>query len=168
VSYIPYFSKHTKSDRYEHVTLRAALRADPHYRDCRTQGCLGGHIQIPDEDGTLFICRLCKKSFCIKHNTDHSGESCRAYERRTARKRAEDKASEDIIKVSSTRCPMCKVPIHKTHGCDHMTCKSFSPFPQMPAEVRYRYQLRIRILLYLWRRLQSYSSPRQQRTPSYM
>jgi hypothetical protein len=66
----------------------------------------------------------------------HTGETCAAYNNRLAREEQIEEGKklrlkqEELSKQEVERCAMvctrCGVPIQKTSGCDHMTCK-FSP-----------------------------------------
>jgi hypothetical protein len=38
-------------------------------------------------------------------------------------KKAEENASQQLIKKLAKKCPGCKRNIEKNNGCDHMTCK---------------------------------------------
>jgi hypothetical protein len=54
----------------------------------------------------------------------HEGETCAQFDYRTdgTQRRAEEKASEKLIKGTAKKCPGCKGNVEKISGCDHMTC----------------------------------------------
>lgn len=64
---------------------------------------------------------------CVEHKCVwHFEETCEAYERRTnpfARRRYEDRQSDQTIEEVTKACPECGVRIQKEEGCDHMKCK---------------------------------------------
>lgn len=115
-------------DRYDTLATRAALESIPNFRWCLSTSCESG--QIHDATCTKFKCTVCRAKHCVYHNVPwHSGETCEEYDRRTRRRRKDDKASEDMIKETTKVCPECKQPVHKWTGCNHITCKSFQLFP---------------------------------------
>lgn len=115
-------------DRYDTLATRAALESIPNFRWCLSASCESG--QMHDPTCPRFKCTACRSKHCILHNVPwHSGETCEAYDRRNRRRKKDEKASEDMIKETTKLCPECKQPVHKWTGCNHITCKSFQPFP---------------------------------------
>lgn len=49
-----------------------------------------------------------------------------------ARRQRENDLSIQKMKQTTKQCPGCRWPIEKNKGCDHMTCKPGSYFPQFP------------------------------------
>jgi hypothetical protein len=94
---------------------------------CTTPNCVSGQIHISGSDGPIFICHACNGRSCIVHNIAwHEGETCNEYTYRMSprRKRAEERASERLVKQIAKSCPGpgCGARIQKNEGCDHMTC----------------------------------------------
>jgi hypothetical protein len=95
---------------------------------CTAPNCASGQIHISGSDGPILICHACKGRSCIVHNiTWHEGETCNEYTYRMSprRKRAEERASERLVKQIAKSCPGpgCGARIQKNEGCDHMTCE---------------------------------------------
>ncbi|KAF1918297.1 hypothetical protein BDU57DRAFT_537869 [Ampelomyces quisqualis] len=112
---------------YDHLVTQESLRRDPNFRECLSASCKYGHIQ-EEHDGNIFKCGACGARHCIRHEVPfHYGESCDEYD---VRKRwesipmtEEDKACKAFVEATSMVCPGCKARVHKSSGCNHMTCK---------------------------------------------
>lgn len=61
----------------------------------------------------------CNKEYCFLHAGAHAGLTCQDYELREA---AESSQSQTLIDQSSKPCPVCKMPITKDGGCNHIKC----------------------------------------------
>lgn len=121
-----YASKET-FDRYDVLATRSAAEALENFRWCLSATCEAG--QIEDENCPKSKCNACGAKQCIKHNVPwHKGETCEEYERRNKQRKKDDKASEQMIKKTSKKCPECKKDVHKFTGCNHITCKSSFTF----------------------------------------
>jgi hypothetical protein len=108
-------------ERWDSLATRAALEAIPNFRWCLSSPCTSG--QIDDESCAKFKCKACSARHCIKHNVPwHKGETCEDYDRRNKQRKKDDKASEQMIKKTSKKCPECKKDVHKFTGCNHITC----------------------------------------------
>ncbi|KAK0633068.1 hypothetical protein B0T14DRAFT_415664 [Immersiella caudata] len=108
-------------ERWDALATRGALEAIPNFRWCLSSPCTSG--QIDDENCAKFKCKACSARHCIRHNVPwHKGETCDDYDRRNKQRKKDDKASEQMIKKTSKKCPECKKDVHKFTGCNHITC----------------------------------------------
>lgn len=111
--------------RYDRLATKAAFESIPGFRWCR---CGSGQVHDAGYDSPKFECVSCRKRYCVVHNRRwHEGETCAEYDYRTdgTQRRAEEKASERLIKATAKKCPGCKGNVEKMSGCDHMTCEWF-------------------------------------------
>jgi hypothetical protein len=113
---------------YDKLMVVETLRDSPHFRYCIAPNCPSG--QLHDPSSNIFICGACNGRHCSVHNVPfHDGETCAQFDERTHAAQlaaAKDaKASQQELDKTSVKCPGrdCGVNIHKTIGCDHMTCK---------------------------------------------
>ncbi|KAK3335482.1 hypothetical protein B0T19DRAFT_9775 [Cercophora scortea] len=115
-----YATKETFS-RYDTLMTRAALKDIPNFYWCMSTTCESGQIYrgvCPE-----FKCAACKARHCVKHNVSwHEGETCEEYDRRHKQRKKDEKASEEMVKKTSKKCPECKKDVHKFTGCNHITC----------------------------------------------
>lgn len=70
----------------------------------------------------LAICQDCNFAFCQVCKASWHGEFVWCSTRNKGELSAEEKASEDYLKLHSTPCPTCNAPCQKSMGCNHMTC----------------------------------------------
>lgn len=120
--------------------MRSILSADPTFFYCPNSNCKSGQIHDTSAEGNIFRCNACGHRVCTDHDPHvpfHEGETCTQYTERIAREIADredaavrkrerqqqDEASLVTVKRDAVECPGCGVMIHKTAGCDHMTCK---------------------------------------------
>ncbi|KAF2192323.1 hypothetical protein K469DRAFT_735382 [Zopfia rhizophila CBS 207.26] len=111
--------------RYDRLSTKAALESIPGFRWCIAKGCRSGQVHDESTFAPKFRCISCHYEHCITHNRRwHKGETCAEYDYRTDRrlKKAEEEASNKLIREIAKKCPMCKWCIEKYYGCDHMTC----------------------------------------------
>ncbi|KAL1876430.1 hypothetical protein VTK73DRAFT_9296 [Phialemonium thermophilum] len=107
--------------RYDTLATRAALKGIDDFRWCLSPTCESG--QIHDRSCAKFRCVACKAKHCVAHDVPwHSGETCAEYDKRTRRRRRQDRASRDTIEKTSKKCPGCGKDVHKWTGCNHITC----------------------------------------------
>jgi hypothetical protein len=125
--------------------MRSLLGAETNFQYCLAERCISSQIHDTGVEGPIFRCAACGCRMCTAHDPVipfHEDEACSQYTERMDRERAEREAREQEARVrrqqeeasvaevgrSSMECPGCGVNIHKTAGCDHMTCKipSFS------------------------------------------
>lgn len=110
-------------ERYDTLATRAALEDIPNFRWCLSTTCDSGYIH----DGTCpkFKCqkKKCGTRHCVKHEVLwHEGETCDQYDRRHQQRKKDEKATEQMIKNTSKKCPKCTKDVHKWSGCNHITC----------------------------------------------
>jgi hypothetical protein len=122
------------------------------FRWCRA--CDSGQIHTSGSAGNVFTCVACGVKVCVIHeNTWHEGETCDEFDYRTSgRKELEQKAQEEAslkaIGETTKKCPGpgCNWNIEKNDGCQHITCKFYTPRNGTFADNR-RYEMRLRVLL---------------------
>ncbi|OCK79708.1 hypothetical protein K432DRAFT_426286 [Lepidopterella palustris CBS 459.81] len=111
--------------KYDSLATKAAFEAIPGFRWCTAKGCKSGQVHGAGPEQPIFKCVGCGFRYCVVHNRRwHKGETCAEYDYRTdgTQRRAEEMASEKLIKGTTKKCPGCKWNIEKNYGCDHMTC----------------------------------------------
>lgn len=129
-TFIPHLMSLT-SFRFDEMSIRALLSADPNFRYCLAEGCASGQIHDTDTIGNIFRCNACNFRICTVCDVPfHTGQTCtrfnkqrREKEENDRRRDRENNKSELEVRASTTRCPGCNVPIHKYEACDHMTCE---------------------------------------------
>lgn len=77
---------------------------------------------VPDPNDRLAICEKCSLAFCKVCYAGWHGPFARCYPRDPNELSAEEKASYEYIRKSTSPCPNCYAPIQKTMGCNHMRC----------------------------------------------
>ncbi|CAG9998493.1 unnamed protein product [Clonostachys byssicola] len=115
------------SETFEDVleaSFRSFVQRRPdQLRYCPTPDCSQVYRVAPEtkKQPTTFTCDKCLASICAACHTSHPGVTCAQHQ---------GDSSGDIqalIKVKKELgiqdCPRCEIPIEKTDGCNHMTCK---------------------------------------------
>ena len=82
----------------------------------------GGEDELPPMSERLCVCEDCSYAFCSVCKKGWHGELTMCNPRKQAELNAEEKASEDYLKLHTTPCPTCAAPSQKTMGCNHMIC----------------------------------------------
>lgn len=77
---------------------------------------------LPPPEERLAICEDCTFAFCKVCKASWHGEFFSCYPRRQNELTAEEKASEEYMKMHTTPCPTCDARCQKTMGCNHMIC----------------------------------------------
>lgn len=77
---------------------------------------------LPPPSERLAVCEDCAFAFCKVCKAGWHGEFARCFPRRKYELTAEEKASEDYMKLHTTPCPTCGARAQKTYGCNHMIC----------------------------------------------
>ncbi|MCJ1472880.1 translation termination inhibitor protein itt1 [Lambiella insularis] len=77
---------------------------------------------LPPPSERLAICEDCAFAFCKVCKASWHGEFAVCYPRKQHELTAEEKASEEYLKMHSTPCPTCNARCQKTMGCNHMIC----------------------------------------------
>ena len=76
------------------------------------------------DDGNIFSCSMCKARYCLVCEVPfHEGQTCAQYQTSVQQRSADEQKSLDLVREDSHPCPGCGANIHKTDGCDHMTCE---------------------------------------------
>ena len=77
---------------------------------------------LPPPKERLAVCEDCAFAFCKVCKLGWHGEFARCFPRKKYELTAEEKASEDYMRLHTTPCPTCMAPAQKTMGCNHMIC----------------------------------------------
>ena len=77
---------------------------------------------LPPPAERLAICEDCTLAFCTVCKASWHGEYFVCFPRSQFELTAEEKASEDYMKLHTQPCPTCDARAQKTHGCNHMIC----------------------------------------------
>ena len=96
------------------------VRTNPKsFQYCPTPDCQ--QIYRISPDGVVFTCPACLTPICTTCQiTSHDGMSCEAYKRVGTQGNDEFRKWKQENDVKD--CPVCKVPIEKSDGCNHMEC----------------------------------------------
>ncbi|CAI7653775.1 unnamed protein product [Penicillium bialowiezense] len=78
--------------------------------------------ELPPMSERVAICEDCNYAFCSVCKKGWHGELLRCYPRREGEPTAEEKATEEYLRLYTTPCPTCNVPCQKQMGCNHMRC----------------------------------------------
>ena len=78
--------------------------------------------KLPPPAERLAICEDCNFAFCKVCKASWHGEYFTCFPRSQFELTAEEKASEDYMKLHTQPCPTCNARAQKTHGCNHMIC----------------------------------------------
>lgn len=77
---------------------------------------------LPPPSERLAICEDCTFAFCKVCKASWHGEYYTCFPRSRFELTAEERASEDYMKLHTQPCPTCDARAQKTHGCNHMIC----------------------------------------------
>lgn len=77
---------------------------------------------LPPPAERLAICEDCTFAFCSICKASWHGEFFVCFPRSQFELTAEERASEDYMKLHTQPCPTCDARAQKTHGCNHMIC----------------------------------------------
>lgn len=97
------------------------VRTNPKsFQYCPTPDCQ--QIYRISPNGVIFTCLACLTPICTTCQiTSHDGMTCEVY------KRIGTEGNEEFQKWKQENnvkdCPVCKVPIEKSYGCNHMECR---------------------------------------------
>lgn len=83
---------------------------------------LGDEAQLPPVAERLAVCEDCGYAFCCVCKKGWHGELVRCFPRREAELSAEEKATEEYLRMYTSACPTCNAPCQKQMGCNHMKC----------------------------------------------
>lgn len=103
-------------------SLTAHVRTNPKsFQYCPTPDCQ--HIYRVSPDGAVFTCPACLTAVCTTCQiTSHDGMTCALYRRIGTEGDEEFRRWKEANGVKD--CPVCKVPIEKAYGCNHMECRN--------------------------------------------
>ncbi|MDI1492466.1 MAG: hypothetical protein OHK93_003680 [Ramalina farinacea] len=77
---------------------------------------------LPAPKDRLAICEDCTFAFCLVCKASWHGEYFTCFPRSRFEITAEERASEEYMKLHTQPCPTCDARAQKTHGCNHMIC----------------------------------------------
>ena len=127
----PTIQKYTDAKRfaaYDEALCQKLLHAGQSMAKCSRKDCKGAIWLDPvsDKNVTVFNCPVCKHRTCVQCNQpykNHANKPCPAGEaaKSNARRKEEEKLTANFMKKEK-KCPQCKMPYHRTEGCDHITC----------------------------------------------
>ncbi|BDD61761.1 translation termination inhibitor protein itt1 [Monascus purpureus] len=83
---------------------------------------MGEESQLPPMADRVAICEECNYAFCCVCKKGWHGELERCFPRRQAELSAEEKATEEYLRLYTSPCPTCNAPCQKRMGCNHMKC----------------------------------------------
>ncbi len=99
------------------------VRTNPKtFQYCPTPDCQ--HVyRISPDGGVISTCPACLTPICTTCQiTAHDGMTCEAYQRLGTEGDEEFRTWKRENDVKD--CPVCAVPIEKSYGCNHMTCRN--------------------------------------------
>ncbi|KAI5857541.1 hypothetical protein BZA05DRAFT_383901 [Tricharina praecox] len=119
------FGTATQMKTFADRAARRFLQDNPDWLMCPNGWC--GQLQ-KHEGGAArpwLQCLACGSFMCFNHRDEpyHAGLSCAEVD--DARNRVMQEGiqmSEELVRSISKVCPNCQFDIHKTGGCEHMTC----------------------------------------------
>ena len=96
------------------------VRTNPKsFQYCPTPDCQ--QIYRISPNGTIFTCPTCLTPICTTCQiTSHDGMTCEVYKR--VRTEGDEEFQSWKRENDVKDCPVCKVPIEKAYGCNHMEC----------------------------------------------
>jgi len=110
-------------ERYDTLLLRKELQSMPDFRWCKNAQCGSGQIHEGGFDHPIMKCQGCKELSCFRHDLPwHYNQTCEEMDNLLERN-VDDIASRAYMEACTKPCPLCREPIEKDGGCDHMTCR---------------------------------------------
>lgn len=79
-------------------------------------------MQHTSETNPTVTCGKCNREYCRQHANAHVGETCAAYEKRTARASRAALVAMRKTGDAPKQCPGCKTYTTRMSGCAHMKC----------------------------------------------
>ncbi|KAJ4842244.1 hypothetical protein Tsubulata_046560 [Turnera subulata] len=121
-------------DRWGNALCEAAVpRSKKFY--CPYKDCSAMLIKEGRRVSKECECPNCKRSFCVKCKVAwHSGMKCDAFQKLNEEQDENERGMEDIMLAKLAgdkrwkRCPVCRVYVEKTEGCNHMKCRCKTSF----------------------------------------
>jgi hypothetical protein len=102
-------------------TKRQLLHPD-HHHDHDLQDSTAFVHRCADSECNGFVSSAWKCATCDKHTCAHCRELKAAHDDPLHVCNPDTVASVALLKADTKPCPNCKVPVHKTDGCDQMFC----------------------------------------------
>lgn len=122
------YTETKRFDAYDEALCQKLLHAGQSMAKCSGKDCKGAIWLDPvnDKNVTVFGCPVCKRRTCVQCNQpyrNHANEPCPAGEaaKVDTRRKEEEKLTKAFM-GKEKKCPKCKMPYHRTEGCDHITC----------------------------------------------
>lgn len=109
-------------EKYQLFLRNAKINKDPTMRWCPNPGC-EEPVKRKDPQNLLMVCSKCETEFCYSCSKDfHPGKTCSEADKFSL---FGEGFRVRVWKSFHTKpCPKCDAPIHKSSGCNHMTCGS--------------------------------------------
>ncbi|KAL9102250.1 MAG: hypothetical protein Q9163_002586 [Psora crenata] len=79
-------------------------------------------LPLPPPADRLAICEDCTFAFCLVCKASWHGEYFKCFPRSQFEITAEERASEEYMKLHTQPCPTCDARAQKSFGCNHMIC----------------------------------------------
>ncbi|KAK7750298.1 hypothetical protein SLS62_007815 [Diatrype stigma] len=122
---LPELQEYLSSSAFEELleqSFASYVRLHPQLiRHCPSPQCEYVYRVNSGGGARMHTCRSCLVPVCTGCQAQHEGVSC-ADHQEVASGRA--RANEDLKREMGIKdCPVCKTPLEKTEGCDHMTCR---------------------------------------------
>lgn len=112
--------------RYEQLRM---LESENSNRKTCPNCCLITEHKLPSkfrryrEEKVRITCSQCKHVWCFKcHAPWHSNLTCRQFQRGDKQFKKWTKSKSNAGAANCQKCPLCRVYIQKSSGCNHMTC----------------------------------------------
>lgn len=116
---------HELKERYERMRLEAD--GDENKKTCPNCCFITEHelprFKKPSEDDVKISCVKCKQEWCFAcHAPWHQDMTCKQFRKgnRLFSKWTKGRSSTGV--ANCQKCPLCRVYIQRSTGCDHMTC----------------------------------------------
>ena len=122
-------NKHTDlMKKYEKFSMdNYLLNHKDNYSCCPTAGC--EYIFFFEEGENRFLCPLCNKEYCLFcKDIWHKGLKCQEYQDSKDVKKLDDKFLNFVKGAHYKICPVCKIWVEKTKGCNNMKCRCGNNF----------------------------------------
>jgi hypothetical protein len=104
------------------ITKRQLLQQDPDHHHHDLPDTTAFVHRCADSECNGFVSSAWKCATCDKHTCAHCRELKAAHDDPLHLCNPDTVASVALLKADTKPCPNCKVPVHKTDGCDQMFC----------------------------------------------
>lgn len=122
---LKYISGETK-EKYERFRLQESGETDK--KTCPnccviTQHKLPGRFRRYREEDVRITCSMCQFDWCFRcHSPWHEAATCKQFQRGDKQFKKWTKSRTRKGDANCQKCPLCRVYIQRSTGCNHMTC----------------------------------------------